>query len=285
MARRGVKWAIAVALGAGFLFPASGQATVTIGQVGEPDTECDIGDWLSPTVTSSPTSPAYEVPASGGIVNWTLTSWSHFAAVLDGQMVKVKVYRPVSGLTYTVVGQDSPRQLASAVLNTFSANIAVKAGDFLGMTSLTEGTGCGFGPLGETFYFSATDQPNGAPVTFESGSGERINISATIEPTGAFSFGQTTRSKKKGTATITVDVPNPGDLAASGKGVKAAGVATTSKAVSGPGTTTLLIKAKGKKKKKLNGSGKVKLGVDVTFTPTGGTASTASTTVKLKKKL
>jgi hypothetical protein len=84
------------------------------------------------------------------------------------------------------------------------------------------------------------------------------------------------------TATFTATVPNPGDLTASGNGVKAA-AAVTSKAV-GAGPAQLLIKAKGKKKRKLNETGKVKLNVAITYTPTGGDPSTQSTKVKLKKR-
>ena len=48
---------------------------------------------------------------------------------------------------------------------------------------------------------------------------------------------------------------------------------------------TLTIKAKGKKQKTLNETGKVTVTPKVTYTPTGGDASTQSVKVKLKKKL
>jgi hypothetical protein len=101
-----------------------------------------------------------------------------------------------------------------------------------------------------------------------------------------FTIDAITRNKKKGTATITVSAQFPGDLIATGKGVKfsSAGGAVISKAV-GPGQSQLLIKAKGKKKKKLKRKGKVKLNVAVTYTPTGGSAKSQSAKVKLKKKL
>jgi hypothetical protein len=65
-----------------------------------------------------------------------------------------------------------------------------------------------------------------------------------------------TRNKKKGTATLQVEIPNPGTLALSGKGVKPRGAAA---AVSVPaGTAKLVVKARGKKKtKKLEQTGKV----------------------------
>ena len=109
---------------------------------------------------------------------------------------------------------------------------------------------------------------------------------STTPPSNAFTVGAITRNKKKGTATITVDVPNPGELTASGNGVQAASAdrAVISKSV-GAGQAQLLIKAKGKKKRKLNETGKVKLNVKITYTPTGGDPRTQSIKVKLKKKL
>jgi hypothetical protein len=42
-------------------------------------------------------------------------------------------------------------------------------------------------------------------------------------PSNTFTLGARTKNKKKGTATLTIaDLPNPGDLTASGNGVKAA---------------------------------------------------------------
>jgi len=152
------------------------KAQVTIGQTGIPNTNCVTGDWGQPTVSAP---PSYVVPIDG-----TLTSWSHIAKVLAGQRMKVKVFRQVPGvtLTYTVVGQDTPRDLASGVLNTFTTSIPVKAGDVLGMTTLTAGIGCGFGPPNEPFFYTPGDAPNGGTVTFTQQTGSRLNISAVITP-------------------------------------------------------------------------------------------------------
>ena len=104
-------------------------------------------------------------------------------------------------------------------------------------------------------------------------------------PSNSLTLGKVKRNTKKGTATITVNVPNPGELTGSGKGAKVARAsgAVTSKAVSA-GNAQLLIKAKGKKKRKLNKRGKVKLKVAITYTPTGGAPNTQSRKLKLKKR-
>ena len=101
----------------------------------------------------------------------------------------------------------------------------------------------------------------------------------------AFTIATIRRNKKKGTATVTLNIPDVGVLVGSGKGVKASSAgAVTSKSV-GAGQAKLVVKAKGKKRRKLNATGKVKLNLAITFTPTGGKANTQSLKVKLKKKL
>ena len=99
------------------------------------------------------------------------------------------------------------------------------------------------------------------------------------------SLGRVTRNKKSGTATLEATVPNPGELTLGGKGVKSArdGTAVTSKAVGG-GPVTVTIRAKGKKKRKLSETGRVKLNVAITYTPLGGSPSTDSAKVKLRKR-
>lgn len=107
----------------------------------------------------------------------------------------------------------------------------------------------------------------------------RLNISAVINPTNSFSPGAITRDKKKGTATLAFSLPNPGDISGSGQGAQIASTgAVTSEAVPA-GIATLVVKATGKKKRKLNQKGKIKLNISVTYTPTGGVASTQSVKV------
>jgi hypothetical protein len=105
-----------------------------------------------------------------------------------------------------------------------------------------------------------------------------------VKPSNAFTLGRLQRNKRRGTATLTVNVPYPGELALSGNGVKTAG-ATRAVAVSTPGNVELLIRAKGKKRRKLNETGKVKVRPKVTYTPTGGDPATQSQKLTLEKRL
>jgi subtilisin-like proprotein convertase family protein len=91
-----------------------------------------------------------------------------------------------------------------------------------------------------------------------------------------FTFGKLKRNAKKGTATLYVNVPGPGQLALSGKKVKAA-----KKAAAKAGPVALPIKAKGKALGVLADAGSVKFGVKVTFTPSGGSPLTLPKRVKL----
>jgi hypothetical protein len=109
------------------------------------------------------------------------------------------------------------------------------------------------------------------------------SVDAVSVNTNAFTIGTATLNKKKGTATVPLTLPDPGDVTVSGTGVKG-NLAATSAVAAGAGTVNVVIKATGKKKKKLNKKGKVKLNATITFTPTGLSPVAQNTKVKLKKK-
>jgi hypothetical protein len=259
----------------------SASASVTLGQLGPPFAGgCTSGiDRVQPPVISGNT---YVVPGTG-----TITSWSHNAGAGAGQAMFLKVFRPLGGVTYMAVGRDG-RALSPNQVNTFTGvNIPVKPGDILGLNASSGLPGCSFSAPGDRYLRRAGDLPDGASGDFQDADAQsdfRLNVTAVFEPTNTFTLGAVTRNKKKGTATLTATVPNPGELNASGKGVKASSAAVTSKAV-GAGVAKLVIRAKGKKKQKLNDTGKVKLNSKITYTPTGGAANTVSRKVKLKKNL
>ena len=262
-------------------------ASVTLGQLGptNPPATCSGGsvDFAAPTVASG---NSYVVPAP---LTGTITSWSHSATAGAGQEYIFKVWRKIADpATYQVVGHDGPRPLTPSVVNTFPANIAVQAGDFIGFHGAAVNHACAFNAGGVMGTYQTrlpsnlNDGESGAFSPFGP-TPYRLNVTALFNPTNTFTSGGVTRNKKKGTATLAVNLPNPGELIGSGNGAKvAAAGATISKAVTA-GTAQLLIKAKGKKKRKLNQTGKVKLNVAVTYTPTSGDPSTQSVKVKLKK--
>jgi hypothetical protein len=151
-------------------------------------------------------------------------------------------------------------------------------------STLTNGTGTFTATLRTTGSMTITANETGNPSV--AGTSGPIAVS----PSNAFSFGKLKRNTHNGTATLTVDVPGPGKLTLSGKGVFpqrpiASRLGTRARAVSTAGPVKLTVKATGKAKKKLRKTGKAKVNVKVTFTPTGGSPASKSKTVKLKKEL
>jgi hypothetical protein len=100
--------------------------------------------------------------------------------------------------------------------------------------------------------------------------GDIAQFRLTLQPTtGNFTFGKVKRNKRKGTAQLPVNVPDPGVLALIGNGVKAQTAAGTraTMSVASAGTVKLKIKPKGRLKRTLLFEHKAKVSVKVTFTP------------------
>jgi hypothetical protein len=258
---------------------------MTIGQVPEttPTGACSTQrDTTQPTVTSG---NAYTVPDTGGIVAWTVTSWSTFASGDPGQTFTMKLFRQVTGSTYRAVAHDVPRDLTPGVLNTFATNVVAMPGDILGLNSGQNpgDDSCNFLlPPGtnDSSWSRSGDLADGEAGDFGSSTPFfRVNASAVITPTSTFTIGKPTRNRRKGTARIAVSVPNPGGLSLSGKGVKPATMT-----IGPPATVSLAVRAKGKKRRKLNQTGKVKVPVSITYIPAGGDSRTQSAKVKLRKR-
>jgi hypothetical protein len=95
-----------------------------------------------------------------------------------------------------------------------------------------------------------------------------------------FTIGKLKRNRKKGTATLTVTIPEPGTLVASGKGMKKATVRAAK-----AGAVKVPIKAVGKSLKRLKAKGKLKLKLKIAYSPVGGDTSTQQHRVTLQKKL
>jgi hypothetical protein len=266
-----------VVLGALAVCADSATASVTVGQVAAPRmTGCPTNlDIAQAAVTSG---NSYAVPGRG-----TITSWSTFGGPTAAQQLTMKIFRAVPGQVdqYEVVGHAGPEPIAvgGTAGNTFPASIAVKSGDLLGFHTATNSNRCYVpGDMSDQTTYFMGDLIDGQANGFTPLGDARLNISATFEPDNVFNVTSTRRNKKRGTATITVELPNPGDLTATGKGARTSNVV-------GAGPAQLVIKAKGKKRRKLDERGKVKLPVSLTYTPTGGNASSQLLPLVLKKRL
>ena len=260
----------------------SAEASITLGQTsptGSTPQNCGptSGGYIQPTVTSGTT---YVVPAAGRI-----TSWSTAALSTAGQQLSLLVVRPLGGSSFLGVTHDGPHALTPSAKNTFATSLTVKAGDILGLDSFNTNfpTACGFVVPGEKELGSFPDPPpdDGQSGTFTPNTGNRLNATAEFDPSNSFSLAGTSRNKKKGQATVTVNLPGPGTVSLAGKGLKAQ-AATLSIATGG--SLALQVIGKGKVARKLRGGGKARVTPSFTFTPTGGSANTQSEPVKLIKK-
>jgi hypothetical protein len=257
----------------------SAGASVTIGQLPDPNAgNCDAGvDFVQLGVSSG---NQYVVPGAGTITSWTV------AAGGDRGTLTMKIFRKLGDpARFQVVGHAGPqtRTQGGVAGNTFPANIRVRLGDLLGLHTVTA-TPCAFKDPGGRFAMFPGDLADGAAADFGPATEIALDIEAVFVPDNTFTFGGTTRNKTKGTATLTVNVPNPGELTGSGKDVKVAGAAVISKTVNAPGDVKLTIRAKGKKKRKLSDTGQVTVKPTITYTPTGGDPSSQSRKLKLRTK-
>jgi hypothetical protein len=259
-------------------------ASVTIGRLAPAPSLSCVGSTVD---LIQPTGTPYVVPPVPPASALMISSWSHNGAPAAGAFpatgpLTLKVYRKVADpATYQVTGHDT-EPLIPATLNTFPASLAVQPGDVIGTTTAAPATsGCNFADPGQPGYLAnASNLADGESAAFPviPSTGRSLNVTAVVSPSNLFTLTKGKAKKKKGTLDLTVDVPNPGDLALSGTGVKAAAATVTT-----PGQVKLVVRATGKKRKKLNRTGKAKVTATVTYTPTGGDPSTQSLTLKLKK--
>lgn len=101
---------------------------------------------------------------------------------------------------------------------------------------------------------------------------------ADVEPTNTIPLPSQKANKKKGTTRLTVDLPNPGELTASGGPIK-----TASAGAAAVGPLTLLLRPTKSAKKRLRNAGKAKGTVTLSYTPSFGLTATRTVKVKLKK--
>jgi hypothetical protein len=99
---------------------------------------------------------------------------------------------------------------------------------------------------------------------------------AIVTPTSAFVVGKLSRNKRRGTALLAVDVPGPGTVSLSGRGLVQRQVS-----MSGAGQVKLAIKARGRLGRKLRRTGKLTLKASLSFAPLGADPTTQTRPVKL----
>ena len=256
--------------------PASG--AVTLGQLAPtaspdcPAVSAPGVDYLQPSITGG---NLYIARQAG-----TITSWSTNSSGGDATYV-FKVFRRTSDPDVFQVIAHAPAHVLTSGINTVPVDIAVRSGDMIGVNERGDANSCIFGQPGDGVLSREGSISDGGSGTFLPRNDVRLNLSAILVPSNDFTIAALTQDRKQGTATVTVNVPNPGILTLSGKELKRHRV---SKNIAVAGTVRFQIAAAGKKKRKLEKTGKVAMSTTMTYTPAAGEPAGTLLTVKLRKR-
>jgi hypothetical protein len=224
--------------------------------------------------------------ASGGLrspVNGTVTGYRFNANV--GVNISLRVLRPGTGTAMTGVATSAAAGFAGPGTSPLiPTSLPIQVGDAVGLnnpdTNFIFGTN--INATNQTWF--APPLANGETrMATAVGNQSEVLVQAVVEPSNTLTFGQVTRNKKKGTAELTVNVPNPGLLTVTATGGTATLVGGGIAVPRGP--VKFAIRATGKKAKGLKKKGKAGVGLTFVFTPTDGTANPQTTNVGLKRKV
>src|SRR2546421_4122247 len=173
-------WLSTAALGCSALVLAStaeAAATTTVGQLFTPTANCG-GDFTD-IQTGAASGTSYTVPFAGFIVSWSFQDGATPATTL-----KLKVARPASAGSFTIVGEAAAGAPEANAVNTFQTQIRVAAGDMIGIHAGPGGDCVAGGTRADTNGFAAGDVPAGTTATFGSGSPARVPVSPQRSPPG-----------------------------------------------------------------------------------------------------
>ena len=266
--------ALTLATSAALVVAPAARASVTLGQLpaNAPAPECSsTADFLQPSITSG---NLYIARQAG-----TITSWSTRSSAADATYIFKIFRRTTDPDVFQVIARAPPHELTPG-LNTVPVNIAVQSGDMIGINESGDPNSCTFSEPGDGVLTSAGSVAVGGFGSFSAVDDVRLNLSAVLVPSNDFAVAAITRDRKRGTATVTVNVSNPGMVTMAGKGLKK----RPAKNVAVAGTKQFSLAATGAKKRKLEKRGKVAVTPTMTFSPSGGDPATMAFTVKLKQR-
>ncbi len=149
-------------------------------------------------------------------------------------------------------------------------------GGYFGGGAGGSANGCNAGGGGGGSSFAAPAVATNVSIETDTIGTPQLTISDPTEP--AFTLGQLRRNKRRGTAILGVNLPRPGTLALTGKGLKARA------SVKGAGDQTLKIQAKGAKRRTLLRRGRVAVNPAVTYTPMDADPRTLTRRVTLIRR-
>ena len=183
LSTRRVVLALASLLLGAVALPASAFAGVTIGATGGGGSANCPPDFTWVQDTTAVGSPAYVVPAGGGVI----TSWSHDRGPAPATaQLRLKVFRKTAPNSYLTVGHSDFETLATAGVNTFATRVEVQGGDILGFRITAAPISCDrSGSTGDLAVASGPLQPDpavGSSVSFGEVGAFLLNLAAKVEP-------------------------------------------------------------------------------------------------------
>jgi hypothetical protein len=213
-------------------------------------------------------------------VNGTVTNWVYRSGGPSGPPISFRVLKPTGGLSFTGAGTTASVPVFGGIRGQFAADIPIAIGDSVGLD--TNGAQVFTDGIAGATQGSWTGPPlaDGSTRAATPNAGFETMVQATIQPTNTVGFGAVRRQKRKGTATVTVSVPNVGVLSYGGKGTRVTGPSS----VAGPGEVSISVKAAGNKLKRLKRKGNAHVEPQIVFTPIDGDAGTTFGKLKLIRK-
>ena len=144
-------------------------------------------------------------------------------------------------------------------------------GGYFGGGAGGSGNGAGAGGGGGGSSFAGAAAKNVSIATDKTGTGSVAITSIG----GNFRFGKVKRNRRQGTATLSVDVPDPGTLRLSGK------ARPVVEKVHAAGKVKLRVRARGRGKRTLDRTGRLKLTARVTYSAAGASPVTRVRPIRL----
>jgi hypothetical protein len=266
------------------VLPATAGANVTIGNPLTAPTDGGVGAGGAPAKVFVTTSFGDLDARMSSPVNGTVVSWNLRGSVGVGgpHVFTLRVLRP-GGSDFIGAGSSTPQTIPTVmgdVVRSFGTSIPIRIGDQIGIgaapSSVVPCGGPGT-PTFRTYNTFADGSPSGSSIG--GGGGLIPQFNAVVAPTNTVALSAVTRHKKKGTASLTVTLPNAGTLGVQGKSVKSQALDA-----SAAGDVALTLRPSRKAKKKLKRRGKASGKVAFTFTPSFGDPATQKAPVKLLKR-
>ena len=212
--------------------------------------------------------PAIDASGNGAVV-WIRNNGSHDIIQLAGYDAQPPLLGGVSipsqatvGETIDVFGTASDLWGAPAISTSFGDETQA-GGPAVSHAYATPGT--------YTVRVTATDAVGRTTTT---------SGAVAVKARNSFTIGKLKRNRRKGTATLTVTVLEPGTVTAAARGLrKASAVATAG------GSVKLLLRASGKALKRLKRKGSLRVRLQVAYEPVGGDLSSRQQPITLKRSL